>query len=144
MTRLSPAAALVMLAAMTPFRPASVVQNDAVTSEQIGASGAKTAYEALRRLRPAWLRSAHDGDVLAIVVPEGEARGDGDRRCGWMIYVGDKGATRQELGRIVASRVREIRLIPAHAPRPDGSVCAHSYPAIQVLLVAPGSDVGAA
>jgi hypothetical protein len=57
-----------------------------------------------------------------------------DRRCIWTVYVGTRGFPREELRRTLASRVQEMRLIPARARRPDGSRCDHDSAAIQVLL----------
>jgi hypothetical protein len=105
-----------------------------VTQDEIQVSGATTVYDALRILRPGWLRRTEGGE-LRVMGRAGERPPPVDRRCNWRVYVGKTGYDGDELRRMRASSVREIRLILPQQRRPDGSNCADNYSAILVVLI---------
>lgn len=107
-----------------------------VTHDEIQASGATTVYNALRVLRPRWLRSTEGGQQLLVTARAGERPPVVDSRCTWRVYVGETGYEGDELRRIQASSVREIRLIILpQRRRPDGSYCVHNHSYIHIVLI---------
>ena len=108
-----------------------------ITREEIVASSAENAFELIRQHRRQWLRSVNDGQQLGVTRRAGAPAPAVDRRCGWTVYVGESGTSADELRRIAASNVAEVRLISPRQARPDGSRCDHRYAAIHVILMNP-------
>jgi hypothetical protein len=127
-----PGMTVLLLACAGASRQHPAPAQDVVTREEISAARVSTAYDALQRLRPVWLPAA--SERLPFSVP-GQPTPDFDRRCVWTVYIGDRGYTQDALRDTPASRVREIRLIPGGARRPDGSRCDRASAAIHVLLI---------
>ena len=132
MRRLAPGIAVLVLACAGSSRQEPAPAQNAVTREEITESGAASAYDAIQSLRPTWLQAAKK-ERLPFVIP-GQPAPQFDRRCAWTVYIGERGFTQDALHNTAASQIREIRLIPARAPRPDGSRCDHDSAAIHVLL----------
>ena len=109
--------------------------NSPVTSAEILTTEATYAYDALRELRPRWLRSTVDAPEMGVARRRGTPTPPNAEACLSMAYVGEEGVRGDDLRRLLAIRILEIRLIPARARRPDGSRCSHDRPAIHVILV---------
>jgi hypothetical protein len=116
-----------------PPDPASPHRN-VLMREQVLASGENAAYAVVMELRPGWLDSTNK-ERLGIVVRAGSRPPPEFRGCGWGAYVDGQGYDLQELRNVAASRIAEIRLIPAGSVRPDGGQCSHRYSAIHVRLL---------
>lgn len=106
-----------------------------VSRAEILAADARNAYEALQELRPRWLQRTSDGGQLAVVRRRGSPPPVTTPGCGWTVYIGDTGATGDDLRNLPIASILELRLIPARARRPDRSTCSHDRPAIHVVLI---------
>ena len=131
-----PVALLIATACATGGQGGS--NNSPVTGAEILATEATYAYDVLRELRPWWLQRTVDGREGRVLTRE--ARNSVPRplppntvACRLMVYVGEEGAQGDDLRRLRAIEILEIRLIPAGAQRPDGSRCSHNRPAIHVI-----------
>ena len=113
-----------------------------VTSAEILATEATYAYDALRELRPRWLRRTVDAPEMGFARRRGSPPPPDAEACLSMAYVGEEGVRGDDLRRLLAIRILEIRLIPARGRRPDGSRCSHDRPAIHVILVDGTSTAG--
>ena len=110
-----------------------------VTRVEIVATEDTYAYDALRELRPRWLRRTVDAPEMGVTRRVGSPPSPSAEACLSMAYVGDEGVRGDDLRRLLSIRILEIRLIPARGRRPDGSRCSHDRPAIHVILVEPSS-----
>ena len=113
-----------------------------VTRAEISATGATYAYDALRELRPRWLRRTVDAPEMGVAVRRGTPPSPSAQACTAMAYVGEDRVRGDDLRRLLSIRILEIRLIPARGRRPDGSRCSHDRPAIHVILVDGTSTAG--
>lgn len=123
-----------VVAACASSQPASELP---ITRQEIAGTEASTAFEAVRRLRPGWLRrTGNDGNARRFTVSgAGQRGGASDSRCRWTLYVGEEGVEPDELRRIDAFMVEEVRLVASRSRRPDGSTCASESPILHVVLV---------
>lgn len=81
-------------------------KSDLITAEEIAKSGANNAYDAVRLLRPAWLRTRGIASAQPDS-PEGHA--------GIQVYVdGIRVGETNELENVLAERVQEMRLVSAN------------------------------
>lgn len=107
-----------------------------VSREEMLATEATYAYDALRELRPLWLQRTVDAPEMGIARRPGSPPPTPSAyACLNMAYVGAEGVRSDDLRRLLTLNVLEVRLIPARARRPDGSRCSHDRPAIHVILV---------
>jgi len=107
-----------------------------LTRDEILASGAATADEAIRQLRPGWPRPTGGGGAIGSIVVEKTA-GRNQITCtgnGPIIYEGTRQST-LDLRQFSADRILEIRFIRPYERRPDGSGACENIPALQVILI---------
>ncbi len=132
MRKCASAIAVLLLACGASSRQEPAATQDVVTRQEIAASGATSAYEVLRILRPTWLEATDER--LPFTVSQ-QPEPFYDAGCAWTVYIGERGFEQNVLRRTPASRVREIWLVPARARRPDGSRCDRDSPAIHVIMI---------
>ena len=105
----------------------------AITRDEILASGAATAEEAIRQLRPEWpLNTGARGSVVV-----NRTGGMSRVSCTGLepfIYEDTRRADRT-LNQISVRQIMEIRFIRPYAPKPDGFDMCRNIPAIQVILM---------
>jgi hypothetical protein len=110
-----------------------------VPRAELVATEATYLYDALRDARSDWLRRTVDAPEMGVARRRGGPPPSQDAiDCTAMAYVGSQRVRAEDLRRILVAQVREVRLIPPRAPRPDGSRCTHDRPAIHVVLSAGG------
>ncbi|HSH74159.1 MAG TPA: hypothetical protein VLA09_00530 [Longimicrobiales bacterium] len=132
--RITGALAVSLIAAGCATTPAA--SNDPVTRDELAATEATFVYDALRDVRASWLRRTVDAPEMGVVVRRGgPPPSESAMQCTAMAYIGRERARADDLRRLLVAQVREVRLIPARAARPDGSRCSHDRPAIHVVTV---------
>lgn len=110
--------------------------DEAVTRADLAATGETFVYDALRSLRPSWIRRTPDQPELGIARRSGGPPPPASARDPLaMAYMGDERAREEDLRRLPVLNIVEVRLIPPRARRPDGSRCDHDRPAIHVVPV---------
>ena len=99
-----------------------------VTQDEITGVEAETAHDVLSTLRPRWIPEMVEERKVGVAMTRAEMRAlpPEDTRCRFRVYVGRDGHDLGILRRILASSVREIRLLPGTGSRPDGSSKRHT------------------
>ncbi len=128
---------LVLLTAVgacsAPRGPDSAMSETILTATEIRESGAQSAHDAIRRLRPAWLQNV-DRERLIPLVRAGDPSPSLPSRCAFQAFIDARGIAMEELRRIEVGQIAEIREIRPGQTRPDGSTCSHRNSAIHVRL----------
>ena len=110
--------------------------SEPVARAELAATGETSVYDALRSLRPDWIRRTLDAPAMGIARRAGDPPPSATAvACLAMAYVGDEPAEEEDLRRRPLEDVLEVRLIPPRARRPDGSRCTHDRPAIHVVVL---------